>query len=233
MKAVVIGNGPSLNFHNKVGDFELLKEVDTFAMNNIFDFFEPNEEHGLLGTDWRPSYWTWVEYAGGTELPEMYPVIKRSILPYAKMVFINDEFKHVMERANIDFPGKVNWVTRCSESGVADCDTGDWHLPMFCNYGGTVNLVLSLVYMMGYRDVAVIGCDLGIKKPVNGRDTNHFRNDYITYIDGDYTLQDDILRNVHGIAKRYFPRIVNCGIGGELEVYPRMKLREWMNDNTI
>jgi hypothetical protein len=97
-----------------------------------------------------------------------------------------------------------------------------------------MNTVLSLAFMLGYSDVALIGCDLGIVAPTPEQDFNHFHPSYHTFLDGQFEKQDGTLEHVHSIARTNFERmgrrIINAGIGGALNAYDRMPLVEWLND---
>jgi len=110
-----------------------------------------------------------------------------------------------------------------------------FHPPEYCNYGGTINVALDLPGRLGFKDIAVIGCDLGIRKPVGfEKDPNHFDDGYQTYIPDWWRWDqvDDTLRYVHQMAKKHYReqggRVVNAGIGGELEIHPRVDLRDWV-----
>lgn len=237
MKTIVIGNGPSINEHLAAGDFDLLAEmqdaglVETWAMNMI-ELIYPK-------TSWRPSVWIWVEFLAygvkrGNHLEftigEYAETAKeKHIRPGVERCIIEERFKK--------YTGDVDaeWISRCADEGhnvQTDSPTKptDWHLPVPCIYGGTMNTALSLVYQEGGRDVAVIGCDLGIVEPAKTEDFSHFDPQYMTYTVGDYSLHDDTLRDVHRIAKKNFGSgIVNCGIGGVLDVYDRIPLREFLH----
>lgn len=270
MKAVVIGNGVSLRDHLHLGHFDLLTEkgIDSWAMNLIDMLYDPDPEHDLPGTDWRPTFWTWVEYVGYSREDQPWTrteyydnVLDRHVHPQIEKCFIDYRFKRVLgrrvEKGRMDDRPKMMreaespvlpnmraptdhliWIERCDGFHGVQTDNHrkptDWHLPLPCVYGGTMNTVLSLVFMYGYTDVGVIGCDLGIREPDKGHDYNHFRDDYFTYLDGQFDLQDDTLRDVHTIAKMNFDRtgrrIVNVGINGELDIYDRMTFEEWIND---
>ena len=245
MKAVIIGNGYSLNDHLDRGDFELLagSGVDTFGVNEIHRIYHR--------TEWRPVYCVWVENMdrnGET-------MFKEHVIPQQEICFIREDFqrqiltdraiKEKIERMmygdrlyatenEIDIyhnPSKtLRWINRCT--GHNGQDPGDWHLPIFCIYGGVITTALPLAFMIGYDDVAVIGCDLGTVPGVGG---DHMDPDYVT-ASQDYSDQslDDRLTNVHITAQRIYSqhgrRLVNCGIGGLLEAHPRMDLGEWIND---
>lgn len=250
-KVVVIGNGPSLVEHISAGDFDLLVDlqaeglVETWSMN-LIDLIYPQ-------TSWRPSFWVWVEFlaydvkkGNHLEFTQGYArdAVETHLVPGVERCIIEERFRKYMEpwlRRHSDSlevgPG-VDWISRCEGLGHgvqvgSDKAPADWHLPVPCVYGGTMNTVLPLVFQAGRREVAVIGCDLGIVAPDPGQDYNHFDPKYMTYTHGDYSLQDDTLRDVHRMAKVRFEaeggRVVNSGIGGVLDVYDRVPLREFLD----
>lgn len=258
MKAVIVGNGPSLKEHLRLGHFDMLTERDihSFGMNLIDMLYDPDPKYDLPGTDWRPTYWVWAEYVGYsrekqpmTRMEYYDRVFEKHILPKKEKCFIGYRFKKALEkRAHVCSYGKLPrmrapedhliWFERCgSWHGVqleAHKKPTDWHLPTPCVYGGTMNTVLSFAFMFGYSDVGVLGCDLGIEEPSETKDFNHFHPEYFTFLDGSFEKQDDTLREVHEIAKKNFDRmgrrLVNVGIDGKLDVHPRMEFERWIDD---
>jgi len=145
--------------------------------------------------------------------------------------------------------GLIRWIKRCppqdghcGQVGLEDTShpyqgiPEEWHYPTPCRFGGSINTALTIAWTLGWRDVGVMGCDLGIKEPEKMKpDPNHFgEGDYPTYLDGrlQFNLQDDTLSLVHQMAKDYYlehgGKITNVGIGGLLDVHPRMDLEEWI-----
>jgi hypothetical protein len=139
--------------------------------------------------------------------------------------------------AGLNYPyNNIVYLSRCNNMNLkCDNENGNWeHKPIPCSFGGGMNTALSLVFSLGYKEVGLIGCDLGIKDPVGGVDFNHFHPEYLTVTD--FSFEDgqrvpnvnDILRTVHRDAEEHFRKwdrtIVNCGIGGELEEHERMSL---------
>lgn len=255
MKTIIIGNGPSLKEHLHRGHFDLFTqmEIETIAMNSIDWLYDPDPKYDLPGTDWRPTHWVWVEYLWYSRIFQPFTrddvaewVLESHVLPGIERCYIDRRFKEVLvKKANELRPRcrlykreDVLWIERCSMRHGMQISSPDhpldWHLPLFCVYGGTMNTALSMAFMFGWDDVGVIGCDLEITEPIGNIDTNHFHPRYYTHIEGSYEMQDDTLRHVHGIAKRNFEkwdrRIVNVGIGGELETYERVDLEKWLNE---
>lgn len=230
-KAVVVGNGPSLNAHLEAGDFDLLVGVDTLAVNRI-DL--------LYGrTAWRPMWWVWTEQLGpdfpGTGM--VAHALDAHILPGIEWCIVERRWqKPLMEELNRrQLPGSVVegvryvWRGACPHYGQVGGQgviPAAWHLPEVCAFGGAISAALQLAYMLGYDDVGLIGCDLSI-----GWEPDHFDPSYHSYTDGVLYLQDDTLRAAHRLARRGFEgrRLVNVGIGGALEVHPRMDLRRWLD----
>lgn len=258
MKALVVGNGPSLRKHLEAGDFDALADsgVHAFAMNLIDLLYEADPDAGLPGTAWRPTYYVWMEYVGYSRMAEPRTrletydrVLDYHIVPKVERCFIAYRFKRDLEKRqqvrNLprlpDFKDptpQLTWIEACSTYHGVQFDAHrrpeDWHLPVPCVYGGTMNTVLSLAFMLGYDDVGVMGCDLGIVAPTPEQDFNHFHPTYHTFLDGQFEKQDGTLEHVHSIARTNFERmgrrIVNAGIGGALNAYDRMPLVEWLND---
>jgi len=251
-KLVIIGNGGSLNDHLSRGDFELLRKnkdtIDTMSMNFI---------HWLArDTHWRPTYWIWVEgfYYNSPNVNDLEEAFYRDIQDWfmdgnETTLIVHKKHKPLVVAPAFEahhnpffmHEDRCRWIIRCEgvrgHAGQAEegREIPDWHLPVPCLFGGTMNTALQVAFMLGYEDVAVIGCDLGIVEPDKDRDYNHFHPQYFTSIE--YThkweLVDPTLIEVHKLALRHYIEadrsIVNAGIGGNLEVYPRIDLRDWIN----
>jgi hypothetical protein len=123
----------------------------------------------------------------------------------------------------------------CKHAGMF-CETEskptDWHLPVWCHYGGTMNVALQFAFAMGYDPVYVIGCDLGIQPIYRTAvaDPNHFHPDYWTWEDNPLEFRDSTLLEVHTMAQRAFEgagrHIYNAGVGGDLDVYERVDFEQ-------
>ena len=239
-KAIVIGNGKSLLEHIDKGDFDLFKKVDTFAMNKIHGLYYKNIIHNILGTSWRPTYWFWVEHLDGDNptnklIDELY---ENHIEPDLEICYIDIKFYDYLVDRHSDVKYKnIRWITRCNNpkhSGqhLYSLRPRHWNNEVPCIYGGSMHTVLWYADRLGYSDIGLVGCDLGITKPHGNFDNNHFRSDYISYIDGDWNKQNATLVDMHKIINENYKsknkRIVNCGIGGNLNVYPRVQLRNWL-----
>lgn len=127
---------------------------------------------------------------------------------------------------------RPTWVQlNCEHAGMYSLSDGrplEWHLPVWCKYGGTMNVALQFAFAMGHEPVYVIGCDLDYQ-PIyrtSVADPNHFHPDYWTWEDNPLENRDDTLNEMHAIARRAFERagrhIFNAGIGGKLTAYERV-----------
>jgi hypothetical protein len=104
----------------------------------------------------------------------------------------------------------------------------DWHLPLLCTYGSTVQVGIQLAKQEGYSPIYLVGCDLGYG---NGQD--HFDDGYIgnrgeflreaKYANGDNVAAHEVAQNSSSVP------IYNATIGGDLEVYERVDLMEVLN----
>ena len=210
-KAVVLCNGPSLN---RV-DFDLLDGVFTFGLNKINLMFDRS--------DFRPSCVVSVnklvieqnkEFFSATDMPLFIDSAARNTIPYRNNVV----FLHSTAQAN-----KV----------AADCS-------MSIVQGYTVTAVaLQLALHMGFGEVALVGCDhsFATKGPANkavagvGSDPNHFDERYFSNVT--WQLPDLVgsefyySRLAQAFADRG-RRIVNATEGGELELFERQPLNEFI-----
>jgi hypothetical protein len=212
-KAVILCNGPSLN---KV-DFDMLKGHFTFGLNKVNLLFDR--------TDFRPSTIIAVnprvieqnaDFYNSTDIPIFIDwSAGKAINPRDGAIFINTSF-----------PRGFSY----------DCS-------VFVDQGFTVTFAaLQLAAYMGFRDVALVGCDHNFvtSGPANASvisgdtDPNHFDPRY--FAGGVvWDLPDLIQSEVsYLMAKQAFEnlggRVVNCTDGGKLEIFPRMSLADFIAD---
>jgi len=230
-KLVILGNGPSLLAHLERGDFDALAGIPTLGMNRI-DLLYPL-------TSWRPTWYLLMEQM--RPFPEPWAtLLMEHIQPGVERVLLEGRFRRKVTEAINDTAlligalAEVRWIHR------ATCDhygqlwethvPSEWHLPELCPFGGSISGALQLAFMLGYTDVGLIGCDLGIAES-----GDHFDPAYKSHVDGLFEEQDDTLRHAHRLASQAFGRagrrVLNLGIGGALEEYLRMDLRRWLNES--
>lgn len=167
-------------------------------------------------------------------------VLPQHVAPGVEHCILRLGHQHIFEQAKSvseEWRGmqfaNVTWTpVSCGHAGMyvkTDERPRDWHLPVWCKYGGTMNVTLQFAFAMGYDPVYVIGCDLGIKPIYRNSvaDPNHFHPDYWTWEDNPLEDRDATLIEVHQMARRAFDRvgkrIYNAGVGGGLDVYERVE----------
>jgi len=211
-KAVILCNGPSLN----AVDFDSLRGVFTFGLNKIHLLFER--------TDFRPSVIVAVNPHVIAQTAEVY---NRTDIP----LFLDSSgTAHVAAREGVVFLHGGGYRGFASDCRIS------------IDPGFTVTYVaLQLAAHMGFRDVALVGCDhnFATKGPANqavaagDSDPNHFDPRYfssgVTWQLPDL-VQSEISYLMAGQAfEALSGRIVNCTEGGRLEIFPRMTLSDFLS----
>jgi hypothetical protein len=210
-KAVILCNGPSL----LKSDLSLLDGVFTFGLNKINLLFESNS--------FRPSCIVSVndfvisqnsEYFNTTDIPL---------------------FLSCRARRLVGLRGNVIFIHSASQNKIArDCSISVVE-------GNTVTVVaLQLALHMGFKSVALIGCDhyFTTNGPANkvdiatGKDTSHFHPSYFS--GGQKWELPDLASSeyFYSMARSTFEadgrEIVNCTEGGNLEIFERKSLQDWL-----
>jgi hypothetical protein len=209
-KALILCNGPSLN----AVDFEMVAAsgVFTFGLNKINLLFPR--------TDFRPHA---IVAVNPLVIEQNAAFYNETAIP----LFLDRAGRHrVRPRQGVTF------LHSCPVAGLfaRDCRIS-------INQGYTVTYVaLQLAYHMGFRDVALTGCDHSFA--AQGRpneevvsqsaDPNHFDPNYFG-AGTRWHLPDLAASEYHyAIARDTYAdsgrRVVNCTEGGRLEVFERMEL---------
>ncbi len=211
-KAVIVCNGPSL----LKSDLSLLNGIFSFGLNKINLLFESNAYRPDAIVSVNPFVIEQnAEFFNSTELPLFLAAIAHGkIRSRSNTIFMHTVFQAKMAR---------------------DCS-------MSINEGCTVTATtLQIAYHMGFTDVALIGCDHNFAAKgfaaatvsSGAKDESHFDPRYfsggqkwqlpdLVASEYFYSMAGDIYR-AHG------RRVVNCTIGGKLELFPRMTLKEWVS----
>lgn len=241
-RAFVLGNGPSL----RETPLELLEGEVTIAMNRVDLLYEPAPEHGIAGTSWRPTHYLFFEnIITGQEAsarawqPESY-VIPHHI-EAGEDCYISERFKRQFGEAmgwrELHGLPNVTWLPepRCHRTNYFRSDRPEaWHLPTWCNYGGTMNHALMFAWILGYDPVILLGCDLGYQPVAWGEpDPNHFHPEYRTVEDFPLEELDPTLEHMHGLVGQVYRsagrQILNASLETKLQAHPRMDLAEVLN----
>lgn len=209
-KAVIVCNGPSL----LKNDLSLLDGFFSFGLNKINLLFETSS--------FRPSC---VVAVNKLVIEQNQAFFNETELP---LFLDGPALRWVNPRANIAYlhcSGQPRMARDCSIS---------------VQQGGTVTFVaLQLAFHMGFRDVALIGCDHNFaqKGPAHLRvvsgtkDESHFDPRYfsggmpwnlpdLAASEYFYSMAGETFQQAGG-------RVVNCTEGGKLELFERRALAEW------
>jgi hypothetical protein len=213
-KAVILCNGPSL----LKSDFELMKGVDTFGLNKINLIFDK--------TEFRPSY---IVAVNPHVLEQNATFFNQTEIP----LFLDSKGSAFLKsKANTNFLHTWHHARFAQNCGISVAQ------------GNTVTFVaLQLAFHMGYSDVALVGCDHYFKAegPANmeiasgSKDEDHFDPNYFAH--GMKWQLPDLPASefYYSMAHRHFRahdrRITNATEGGNLEIFPRQSLQEWVADS--
>lgn len=210
-KAVILCNGPSL----LKTDFDLLDGVFTIGLNKINLLFD--KKH------FKPDFIVAVNRLVMEQNAEFY---RQTDIP----LFL-DSFgvKYVGQRDNVTYlhsTGKQAFARDCSGSIFQ---------------GGTVTYVaMQLAYHMGFRKIALVGCDHNFsasgpanKTVVSGeKDLSHFDPNY--FAGGVKWQLPDLVQSeiAYTLAREVYEaaggEIINATDGGKLEIFQRMSLGEYI-----
>ena len=142
MRAIVVGNGPSLA---KV-DLERLVG-DTFATNRIHLIYPR--------TNWRPTYYVRTEPPAGDERERFFAECRLHIDSGEQCIFPSAWKETLGEHPNVEY------INTCHhfKYGVDNAPSA-WHLPLVCDFGTVVTVAMQLAVLKGYDEIYLIGCDL-------------------------------------------------------------------------
>jgi len=227
-KCIIIGNGPSLNLI----DFSLFKDTPTFGVNSIFLAKDrlPNPITFYVVED------TKVFEENELKIFEFAQECDNAFLPTLYKDRAKDQGKFTFFRMNGGFYRKddpyychprfsfsINEVTYCGQSVTMQN--------------------LQLAFWMGFTEIALVGMDFSYTIPKEtevighhyhskGDDPNHFDK---SYFGAGKTWKDPRLNRVaanYELAKTAYEaagrNIYNCTVGGNLEVFERVSLEEFL-----
>ena len=209
--AVILCNGPSLNAIN----LDQLRGTFTFGLNKINLLFQRSS--------FRPSCITAVNHLVIEQNAEFY---NQTELP----LFLSSEgHGTIKSRSNVAFLKSSTIQKFARDASISVYES--------C----TVTFVaLQLAFHMGFRRVALVGADhsFAVKGPANqlaisgDRDESHFDPNY--FAGGQKWELPDLFQSEVGytMARDMFAAfggcVVNCTIGGQLEVFDRMDLEAFI-----
>lgn len=222
-RVFIVGNGPSLRKIN----LDLLVGEYSIAMNRIAAIYSK--------TSWRPSYFVC------TTSNVADPYWREDIL---KTVDIGIP-SFIWERLELFFPGRINChpISCLNGHEVTNNAPIEWwsdditsHVTKF---GTSMIVAIQIAVYMGFRDIIIIGADLGFRDSFMQRvfyrlrlpklghffDKNHFSGSYGTPGASSNILNKNMLA-AHKLIKLACDdrgvKVFNATYGGSLDVYPRV-----------
>lgn len=207
VRAFIVGNGPSLS----ITDLELLQNDVSFGCNRISQHYTK--------TSWRPAHYIRAEEPGILP-PETY---ENDFVTHIKLgceIWANPYFFKTIRASD-----KTHILRTCPHYlSNFDEDTcpSQWHLPILCSFGSTVNIAIQIAVNLGHSPIYLIGCDLGYRDGLPA----HFTDTYEKGLEGAlrparYANMNTFMAHVNAARSSPVP-IFNATIGGELEVYERV-----------
>ena len=215
-RCFILGNGPSLNETN----LDLLKDEYTFACNKISLLYEKRK--------WHPSFYVMVS----SDIWRYdWLISANQSIELGIPCFLNSEHHTYNNtvKSFFDHCKKLdNVYTIRSTGGRKGYPYGDecWSYdPMeTATKWGTILLTcFQLAVYMGFKEIYLIGCDLGFQPGTSNFDPNYNPVNYDPH--GDIHSHE-----AHVLAKRMTEKsgvkVFNATIGGFLDVYPRKNFEE-------
>ncbi|MBD3262474.1 MAG: methyltransferase domain-containing protein [Candidatus Altiarchaeales archaeon] len=215
-RCFVVGNGPSLRKTN----LELMFNDVSIGMNRIALIYKD--------TSWRPSY-----YSVMTDniSKETWRVDAVQSVNEGIPSFVSAHYRKFFEQSNVHF-------LSCKGHGdkMPSYPDSYWSHDItkgVTKYGSTILVSLEIAVYMGFKEIYLIGCDLGFQENCgesnSGSDKNHFSADYGTPGCPGHILNHNMHQS-HVLAKRMAERagtkIYNATVGGNLKVYERVNYEE-------
>jgi len=213
MRAYIVGNGPSLATTN----LDLIAGQPSFACNKIDLIY--------CATKWRPSYYVRCE-SDDMLLQEEWIDSVKVHLDMGIPCYMSGMLKGIAGEYENYVELKHCWhhKQRYDDKHVPS----EWHLPMLCQFGGSLIVSMQIALNQGYDELVLLGCDLGYRdnKP------SHFHEDYEHGHEQEalYANRNNLWAHLCGInyhARRGLPyNVINATVGGDLHLYPRANLED-------
>tara|TARA_X000001388_G_C2234635_1_gene124755 strand:+ start:8631 stop:9494 length:864 start_codon:yes stop_codon:yes gene_type:complete len=235
-RVFLIANGPSLKDTN----LDLLKDETTIAMNRISLIYPSNSQ-------WRPTYYLF------SSTNVRHPDWGRAWTDSVRTAICQEEttpFVAKMFKPTIDPTGEygnVGWFESMSEKKPPmngdiseDCFSTNI-VERIDKSGTTMNLALQLSYHMGFKEIVVVGADLGWSGDRGSKnDPNHFDSSYRADIPPEKVYKiNNQMRNVHSLAYKNFTerdssvKFYNASAKTVLDVYPIINFESYILNDKV
>jgi len=222
-RVFLIANGPSLAYTN----LDLIKDEISIAMNKVSLIYPKNEL-------WRPTYYLYSSTNVNSPVwgQSWIDAVRAATVEEKTTSFISTQFKGAIDPENT-IP-RINWFSSMSENKPAP--NGDILESCFSpniteridKSGTSMNLALQLSYHMNFKEIIVLGADLGfVADQGSTSDPNHFDKSYRADIAPHKVVKiNNQMRNIHSLAYRRFlerdesVKFYNASLNTCLDVYP-------------
>ena len=213
-RCFIIGNGPSL----RIEDLEMLRNEYTFAANTIFMCFGQ--------TDWRPTYYCFMDDGGYKKLSNNYEIVcgaypKKEA--YISSTIVPPKLTGKERFCHINYGNHTS--NRMLTRNMKRCD--DISVSIYEMYTVT-NMSIEIAIYMGFKEIYLLGVDCNYNnKKMHFIETN--LDDDIRQNTGkrrmmDYTVSYmcDAYVYMKTVAREKGVKIYNATRGGSLEVFERI-----------
>ncbi|MCH4017739.1 MAG: DUF115 domain-containing protein [Prevotella sp.] len=214
-RCFIVATGPSLN----VNDLELIKGEISFSCNSIVKILDK--------TTWRPDYYMMFD--------------KDAYLRLKKDIYKNqDKLSNFFYPYDWNFKGKIgrpyvlrraSWHTHKQHDFLYKCLGARLRFSQdpskVVRIGGNiVHIIMQFVYYMGFKEVYLLGCDCTFLKVYTHADGIGYQRS--RSYDADWSskvvMEDYLLERK--IFTKMNIKIYNATRGGNLELFPRVKLED-------
>ncbi len=220
-RCFLIGNGPSLS----PDDLHMLKDEYTFGTNMVYKIFDQ--------TDWRPSFHCVSDSIYATKLrDELYNNVKSPL-------FTIEKTYHKMTKRTLD--------TTYVHTIASERYKVRGNIFAYCMVKATVlSLAAEFAFHMGFSEIYLLGVDCTNPHAAGGHFTDNYTTKEIAQTDisriktrmnkenvtteqiGEHIIDRSLV--VYRLLKKYADKhgikIYNATRGGNLEVFPRVKLED-------
>jgi len=200
-RVFILGNGPSLN----ETDFSLIKNETFFAANAFYK--------GMKNFNIKPQYWAIGD--GGIFDNHYKKVMKLNtnlfLTHQALYNYLTCPVYKKKEPYLIETIGKIKNKTNFSFDISKGIYIG----------GGIIPIMIQISFYLGFKEMYLLGCDCGSK----GKPSHHFYKSNRKPRD-DYSEIFEIYEICKYALNFCGRRIYNATVGGNLEVFPRVKLED-------
>lgn len=216
-RCFIVATGPSLTY----SDLESLKNEYTFSVNSIFLLLE--------NTDWRPTYYVFVDAYGYKTLSKQYGFNCGDIPSDAAFIHYRIKPKTLTGKERFCLIHYGNHTTK----RMKHKEIKNHPDPAVCIYDAftVTNMAIDLAIYMGFKEIYLVGVDCdyqGSKRHVVETEIDKKR---ISNMKREVELMLTGYAGKKDLADRLDVGIFNATRGGKLEIFPRVSLDDILGRN--